>query len=243
MLRSEKSLHQYKVRATDGEIGKVHALLFDDQAWIVRYFVVDTGSWLPGRKVLIPPREVKEPEWQDGHLPVKLTRTQVEESPPIDADKPVSRQHEEALHEHFHWHPYWLGGVAIGTTAAQRKEKRQTDPAVETDDPNLRSTREVVGYGVNATDGEIGHIHDFIVDDQDWQMRYAVVDTRTWLPGRKVLLALSWIQRFDWAQRLADIDLSRDQVQNSPEYDPDQPVNRRYEKVLYDYYGRPHDWQ
>jgi hypothetical protein len=244
MLRSVKSLRGYQILAQDGEIGKIHELLFDDQVWVIRYFVVDTGNWLPGRKVILPPHAFGQPDWVEGQIPVNLTRKQVEEAPPIDADEPVSRQHETALHQYFEWRPYWLGGAALESTVKEEKEQPGRDPeaGVETGDPTLRSTREVIGYHIEATDGPIGHVDDFIVDDVDWQLRYMVVDTKNWLPGRKVLVALSWIDIINWAQRLVNVDLTRDRIERSPEFDPAEPVNRRYEEVLYDYYGRPRYW-
>jgi hypothetical protein len=107
---------------------------------------------------------------------------------------------------------------------------------------HLRSTREVIGYHIQARDGEIGHVEDFIADDQTWAIQYMVVDTRNWLPGRKVLIAPAWIEKVDWLERLVHVDLLRETIQNSPEFDPSAPVNRAYEVRLYDYYGRPKYW-
>ena len=96
-------------------------------------------------------------------------------------------------------------------------------------DPHLRSTREVIGYHIQARDGETGHLEDLIVDDESWFIRYLVIDTRNWLPGRKVLVAPAWAEQVDWVARKIHLDLSRETIRNSPKYDPSMPVNREYE--------------
>jgi sporulation protein YlmC with PRC-barrel domain len=106
----------------------------------------------------------------------------------------------------------------------------------------LRSLEEVKGYHIQATDGKIGHVEDFIVDDESWEIRYLVVDTRKWLHGKQVLLSPKWIQEIKWLESNVYVDLSREAVRNSPKYDPFSPVNREYEIRLYDYYGRPKYW-
>ena len=249
MLRSVKELHGYTIRATDGDIGKVHGLYFDDLAWIVRYLVVDTGNWLPGRKVLLWPGVLGQPDWEMQSLPVRLTKEQVEHSPPISADEPVSRQMEADLHTYYGWTPYWRGGLPVfglGAAAAAEmiapsaEEKDGTE--AKENDPHLRSTGEVIGYHIQARDGEIGHVEDFVVDDEAWYVRYLVIDTRNWLLGRKVTLAPTWAERVSWLKRKVYVDLSKESIKNSPEFDPSMPVNRQYEVQLYDYYGRPYYW-
>jgi len=249
MLRSTKELRGYTIRATDGNIGKVHELLFDDLAWIVRYLVADTGNWLPGRKVLLWPGVLGQPDWQSQALPVGLTREQVEHSPAISTDEPVSRQMEMDLHTYYGWTPYWRGGLptfGLGAAAAAETiagELQQKDEEDEQEsDPHLRSTREVIGYHIQARDGEIGHVEDLIVEDETWFIRYLVIDTRNWLPGRTVLVAPAWAEQISWIHRKVYLDLSRESIKNSPEFDPSIPVNREYEVQLYDFYGRPYYW-
>lgn len=235
MLRSIKSLRGYILRATDGDVGKVREFYFDDRFWTVRYLVADTGRWLVDRLVLLSPASLGDPDWERNLFPVNLTKDQVEKSPLISADEPVSRQMEVDLHGYYGWPPYWHAApyIAAAQASAQRREKG---------DPHLRSTREVIGYHIRATDGEIGHVDDFVVDDKAWAIRYMVVDTRNWLPGKKVLVAPQWTMDVDWAGRRVNVDLTKDTIENGPEFDPSQPVNREYEVRLYDYYGRPHYW-
>ncbi|MBN2025702.1 MAG: PRC-barrel domain-containing protein [Actinobacteria bacterium] len=239
MLRSVNEQLGYDVLATDGEMGKADDILFDDETWEVRYLVVETGSWLSRRRVLIAPDALRQPEWDTKYFPVVLTREQVEKSPEIDLDKPVSLQHQALLHEYYSWPAYWTPEPAQLTTPPQVPIP---DVPPEETDSHLRSCREVTGYHIHALDGEIGHVEDFILDDDAWSMRYMIVDTRNWLPGRKVLVSPAWVDNVSWSNRMVYVDLLREVIENAPEYDPAAPVNREYEIRLYDYYGRPRYW-
>jgi len=227
MLRSVTSLAGHKIGATDGTIGKVEGFLFYDSSWIIRYLVVDTGSWLPGRKVLLSPVSLTQPITDAKILPVNLTREQIKTSPDIDTDKPVSRRAEIELHKHFDWPPYWTGsGFAGPVMGPSSKEKEQAGVAAEERvGPLLRSSKEVIGYRIHATDGDIGHAEDFIFDDESWAVRYLVVDTRNWLPGKSVLIAPQRIAKISWSDSKIWIDLPKGQIKDSPRYDPSVPVN------------------
>jgi hypothetical protein len=239
----------YTIQAIDGDIGNVHEFYFDDLTWIIRYLVVDTGNWLPGRKVLLWPGVLGQPDWEAQALPVRLSKQQVEDSPHISADEPVSRQMETDLFNYFGWTPYWrstvpglgLRSAAVAEAMARTVEEKDEEEGGR-NNPHLRSTREVIDYYIQARDGEIGHVDDLIVDDESWDIRYLVVDTRNWLPGRKVLVSPAWAEDVNWGTRKVQLDLSRETIENSPEYDPSMPVNRGYEVRLYDYYGRPTYW-
>lgn len=244
MLRSTKGIIGYRIEAADASFGKVADFTFDDETWTIRYLVVDTGKWLPGRLVLISPAEIGEADWMGEILPVSLTKKQVEDSPGIRSDLPVSRQQEAELAKYYHWVPYWeptslsVGGAAAPVPAAAAPAAEQKSQG----DPHLRSVKEVTGYHIEAADGEVGHVEDFITETDDWVIRYMVVDTRNWLPGRKVLVPPVWIEEVDWAAKRVRVDMTTDQVKGSPEFDPAAPVNREYEIRLYDYYGRPKYW-
>jgi hypothetical protein len=214
-------------------VGTLHDLLFDDVSWAVRYMVVDAGGWLDGRRVLLAPSVVDQREWPGRRLWTELTQQQVKDAPPVDADLPVSRQNEIALADHYAWGYYW--GVP------------PVHPKTEDGDPHLRSARAVTGYRIQASDGEIGHVEDLILDDEAaegalWEFRYLVVDTRNWMPGRKVLIAPLWADEVSYDGHRVSLGLSKNQVRKSPEYTPDAPINREYEEVLFDYYGRPKYW-
>jgi hypothetical protein len=243
MLRSAKSLHGYTIQAIDGDIGKVSEFLFDDQFWTVRYLVVNTGSWLMERRVLITPAALGQPSWEPQRFPVMLTREQVEKSPDIDTDRPVSRQQEVALHAHYGWLPYWDMAVPLGSAPIPVPQPAmEVDEIGEQGDPHLRSTQAVMGYYIQARDGDIGHVEDFIVDAETWTIRYMVVDTRNWLPGKQVLVSPWWITEVSWDTSRVRVHMERQAIKNSPPFDPATPVNRDYEEQLYDYYGRPKYW-
>lgn len=251
MLRSLKEIIGYDIKATNGEIGKVNDFLFDDRQWTIRYLVADTGTWLIDRLVLISPYALGEPEWKSKEFSVKLTKDQVKDSPKIENDMPVSRQEEVKLAEYYGWPDYWRGmGMAVGPdpiVPIQKipppediKEKAQEER--EKYDSHLRSVNEVMKYNIKAKDGELGHIHDLIADDEKWQLRYFAVDTKKILPGKKVLCAIDWIKSIDFTKSAAEVDLSKESIKNSPEYNPSEPINREVEEQLYDFHGRPNKW-
>jgi hypothetical protein len=234
MLISTQAVYGSSVANAEEEIGTIRDLFFNDQSWAVRYMVVEAGNWLNSRRVLLSPAVVQKTDWPSHRVFVPLTQRQVKEAPPVSTDLPVSRQKEIELAGYYGWGAYWGGGVE--------------PPHQEVEgDPHLRSADEVTGYRIEASDGSIGHVEELILDDQGfesgvWEFRYLVVDTRNWLPGRKVLVAPMWAESIDWERRRIHLGLTREQVKDSPEFDVDAPVNRRYEEVLYDYYGMPKYW-
>ncbi|HKK71663.1 MAG TPA: PRC-barrel domain-containing protein [Candidatus Krumholzibacteria bacterium] len=248
MIRSLDDLTRYAFRARDGDVGRVHDFYFDDDAWIVRYLVVDTGRWLPGRTVLIAPQAIEGIDWNERTIDLDLTKEQIEKSPELDEDEPVSRQKESELFDYYGWQPYWLAtpgamdSVAPVAPLRSRPVSGRIGEPADGGDPHLRSVREVNGYAVACTDDDAGEVHDFACEDDTWTIRYLVVDTRRWLPGRKVLVALDWIASIDWAGQRIELELTSEKMKESPEFDPTAPVNRRYEERLYDFYGRPRYW-
>jgi uncharacterized protein YrrD len=223
MLRTAKQLTGLRMGATDGEIGRVHEFLFDDKHWTIRYLVADTGGWLAGRQVLISPVALEPVNELEGVLPVRLTRARIEESPPVSSELPVSRQHEVEFLGYYGWPNYWYGPLAWGASAyplpyaPAPEADRVADEAAG--DPHLRSTSAVTGYHISAKDGEIGHVDDFIIDDESWAIRYLVVDTRNWWFGKQVVIAPQWISHIDWAESKVSVDLTRDEIKAAPEYE------------------------
>jgi hypothetical protein len=248
-LRRTKDLGEYTIAAIDTDIGTIHDFYFDDQQWTIRYVVVDTGTILSGRKVLISPVALRQPAWSPLHLHTTLTWQQVASSPGVDLHKPVSRQHETEHHEHYGWPHYWEGTGVWGswpdprTLANAPREALATAQTVNAcEDAHLRSTREVTGYHIKAIDGEIGHLEDFLFDDETWEIRYAIVDTRNWWPGKKILLRPQWIEKVNWDKREIHVRMSRETIKMSPGWDPNQPVNRDYELRLHRHYGYAPYW-
>jgi len=248
MLRSTRELTGYRLHANDGEIGRCKDFLFHDEEWVIRYMVADTGTWIPNRKVIISPLFLGEPDWASSRFPVHLTKDQIEEAPPLGEHEPVSRQHEGEMFRYYGYPYYWVGNALWGPGATPRqlrahaKEAGLDQDSGSEGDPHLRSVDEVTGYHISAQDGDIGHVEEFVVDDETWILRYMVVDTRNWLPGRKVLLSPSWVDSLDWTEETASVAMTKEQIKASPEYDPRTPINRDYEARLYDFYGRPVYW-
>lgn len=243
MLRNIKSLTGFKIHATDGELGMVDEFYFDDRTWDVRYMVVKTGGWLSGRKVLISPAALKTPDWASKSLPVALTLEQVRNSPDIDTEKTVTRQHELDLHNHYAWPVYWGDGFYAGSmsggTLFPPTTEEETEPMQATENNHLQGTRAVTGYRIHAADGPIGHVEDFILEDGQWIIRYLVAGTGAWLPGRKVLISPGWIESVDWETSEVFVYLSREEVKDSPVYDAAGPLSPDYLNELHDHYGRP----
>jgi sporulation protein YlmC with PRC-barrel domain len=251
MLRNVKDLRGYAIRATDGIIGKVDDFYFDDEDWGVRYLVVDTGSWLSGRKVLISPIAVGHAGWMARRLPVALTRAQVEHSPDIDTRKPVSRQHE-AQYFGYYGYPYYWGGAGLWgmgaypgslTTQGRVEQGLKAHGAHTTpDDCHLRSSNAIIGHHIAATDGDIGHLEDLLVDDHTWAIRYLVVNTSNWWRGHRVLVAPEWIRDVSWSETKVSVDLTRQDVKDAPPYDPAAELDRQRDQAVDEHYGRPRYW-
>jgi hypothetical protein len=252
MLRRAKELKHFKLGARDGEVGRVKDFYFDDESWKVRYFVADTGTWLPGRQVLLSPHAVKEVE-DTPHktIQVDLTRQQIEQSPPIEDDKPVSRQFELEYYQYYNWPIYWGDPSPWGSTGPPLGLGYQAAPVpppgfkpATHGDPHLRSVAEMLGYQIQALNDHFGHVDDFLINDDDaaWAIRYIVVDTRNWWPGKRVLVPCDWISWVSWPESKVYVDLDRESVKRAPEYDPANPVTREYEIELFAHYGREPYW-
>jgi sporulation protein YlmC with PRC-barrel domain len=245
MQNTVSQLTGYSIGAKDGDIGSVDDVLFDDKLWTVRYVIADTAKWLPGRRVVISPIALGRVETDEKRLSVSLTKKQVENSPDVDS-RNFSREHETSYYDYYGWPYYWVGGDVwgAGTFPSDLATQQRLEMAAreqETGDSHLRSAKEVMGYYIEATDGDIGHVEDFVVDDDTWEIRYMVVDTKNWWPGKKVLVAPEWIERVSWADSRVYVDLSREAIKSGPEFDPDV-LNRDYEERLYKHYDRPGYW-
>jgi sporulation protein YlmC with PRC-barrel domain len=245
MLSKAKTLTGYKLQSLDGEIGEVKEFYFDDHHWTIRYLVANTGNWLAGRLVLISPYALVAVNREEQHITIDLFKKQIEDSPSLDSDKPVSRQFEEAYYGYYGWPTYWNGPGIWGpyTYIARAPEKWKTFPkSKKAWDPNLRSTHDVCGHHIQATDGEIGHVEDFIIDDETWAIRYLIVGTRNWWPGKKVLVSPRWIERVSWSDSKVFINLHRETIQKSPEYTEESLLTRDYEVGLHRHYNRKGYW-
>jgi len=249
MLKDAAQLKGFSIHAKDGELGAVDDFFFDDQTWTIRYLTVETGGWLSGRSVLISPVSVIHTDWQLRRLDVALTKDQIEHSPDIDAHRPVSRQYEAEYLRYYGYAPYWSdplsgidyypGGLLMPSmTAVALAPEVSANPQ----DSHLRSNSGVTGYRIAASDGDIGHVAGFIVDDASWTIRYIEAATKNWLPGKKVLMSPAWISRISWEDFAVDTTLTREAIRTAPEYVESSPVTREYEDALYNHYGQPPYW-
>jgi uncharacterized protein YrrD len=245
MLDKAKKLTGYKLHSLDGEIGRVKEFYFDDRHWAIRYLVTDTGNWLTDRQVLISPYALVAVNKEERYIAIDLTNKQIEDSPSLNTDKPVSRQFEMSYFGYYGWPTYWSGPYMWGdypTIVRDREKSRAFNPGGKAWDPHLRSTHDVSGYHIQAADGEIGHVDDFIIDDQTWAIRYLVVDTRNWWPGKKVLISPKWIERVSWSKSTVFVNLSRETIKQSPEYTEESLITRDYETGLHGHYNRRGYW-
>jgi len=264
MLRSVKDLEDYAVGAMDGIVGHVKDFYFDDKAWVIRYLVVNAGTWLSSRKVLISPVSIGRPDWTAKILPVRITREQVKNSPGIDTEKPVSRQHEKQYFEYYRYPYYWNGGGLWGEgdypdlmmpdctgvvpmPHAVQSEVAEANARAEAaqhqgDDTHLRSCNSVMRYHIKATDGDIGHVQGLLVDDETWAIRYIVVATSHWWAGHEVLIAPPWIGAVSWSDATVSVNVTRQAVKNAPPYDSAALLDREREISVYDHYGHSGYW-
>jgi sporulation protein YlmC with PRC-barrel domain len=247
MLRNVKDLRGYSIRASDGVIGKVDDFYFDDETWAVRYLVVDTGTRLSGRKVLISPIALGHAGWMGRQLPVALTRAQVERSPDIDTKKPVSRQHEAQYFGYYGYAYYWGGaglwgmGAYPGSLTAQGRieedlKAHASHATPPTNDCHLRSSNAVIGHHIKATDGDVGHLEDLLVDDHTWAIRNLIVNTSNWWGGKRVLIEPHSITDVSWSDAKISVDLTRQAVKDTPTYVSAAQVDPQSEPTINGHY-------
>lgn len=245
MLSKAKTLNGYKLDSLDGTIGKVKEFYFDDRHWTIRYLVADTGNWLTGRKVLISPYALNRVLESEKHLSVDLTKKQIEKSPALGTHKPVSQQFEEDYYGYYGWPAYWGGSSVWGNSTYLERDRNKRGAFIKGAkawDRHLRSTHEVTGYHLQALDGELGHIEDFVIDDDSWTIRYLVIGTKNWWPGKRVLVSPQWIESVSWSESKVFINLSREAIKESPPFTEDSLLNRDYEVGLHRHYNRKGYW-
>lgn len=231
MLRTTKSLIGYRLAASDGILGSVHDLYFDDDTGQIRHVVVDLGRHIPGRKVLLEPLVLGAPDWVHRIIPIPMSREEIRRSPRRDADKPVFRQIEEHVQNFYEWAPHW--------TPFSGEPEPQPEPVL-TGDTHLRSVRHLTGYAVETADGVVGRVGDFVLDDATWTIRLVVLDPRAAHVVVEHLTAfpLGYIASFDWNRRRMRTRFENWMLADAPEYHAlclDDPA---YEQRVRDHYAR-----
>lgn len=251
MLYRADSILNQKVEATDGVVGIVKDLYFDDLSWTLRYLVVDTGGWLTGRDVLISSESLVEYNEERGAIVTRLSQLQIENSPAPEQGQPISRMSEIQLSQYYGWSPYWTaspglfpwsktytfprdssapnGGPASSQFEAEFEKQSHADP-------NLRGFADLKNYGLHASDGDIGQVEDLLIEPDTWRITHLIADTRLWWPGGLVVIDRALIDKINWVDRQIVVAMTRDQVKNSPTYDRQHPVNENYQTEISDYY-------
>ncbi len=221
MLINIKRIYDRKLAASNGEIGHVKDFYFDDKTWAVRYAVVDAGSWLTGRSVLLSPHAFSRFDQEEKILPVNLTRKQIENSPSMDTHRPVSRQYEENYYRYYGWPTYWEGGEMWGTgsspvfTPSTASDGWRSYDYTQWDDIHLRSTKAVAGYEVQAKDGVAGTVTGFMMDDKTWMIRELVVETGPWYSGKHVLITTDKVQCIRYPESKVFVSLTKEDIKET----------------------------
>jgi hypothetical protein len=223
MIQFIKQLYGCRLSALDGDIGHAKDFYFDDKAWVIRYLVADTGSWLTGRLVLISPHAFAKWDLYEKKLHIKLQKKQIEDSPSIDAHEPVSRQFEENYYRSFGWPAYWQGGMMWGMSGYPlvanplpqeiADRKAQVPPA----DRHLQSAKTLTGYSIEASDGVIGHLSGFRVDDRSWAVLDLVIDAGHWYSGKEILISTDEVARISYLESKVFVNLTIADIQATAE--------------------------
>ncbi|HLS85512.1 MAG TPA: PRC-barrel domain-containing protein [Burkholderiales bacterium] len=231
MLHSVKEMRGDVIVARDGEVGAVGDLYFDDERWGVRYLAVETNGWLAGRQILIPPSSIDRSRSSEQTICVTVSRDELRRSPELGGGE-VSRSHEMALARYYGFPYYWIGpelwGPAPRPVNAEAARDAGRSAAIEMQEhaesseagpapSRLRSAADVVGYRLEATDGAAGHVEDVLFDDDTWSVAHLVIDTRDWLPGRKVLLSPGLVEAVDPTHRTVRVRAARREIEQAPE--------------------------
>jgi uncharacterized protein YrrD len=225
MLQNIKQLYGHKLAASDGEIGHVKDFYFDDKTWVIRYLVADTGSWLSGRQVLLSPHAFGRLDRDGMILSINLTRKQIEKCPPIESHKPVSRQYEIDYFQYYGWPAYWdgsamwgLGDYPVGLPPPKEIMEIQRQHQ-HRDDKHLQSTKAVTGYTIHATDGEIGSVSGFMVDDKSWAVSQLAVEAGLWYSGKEILIATTKVKRISYEDSQVFVKLTKAAIQRTAEHE------------------------
>ena len=232
MLQSIKQLYGNKLAALDGDIGHVKDFYFDDENWVVRYLVADTGSWLTGRLVLLTPHAFGELDQNEKTLHVKLHKKKIQDSPSIESHKPVSRQYEADYYTYYGWPTYWDGSAMWGiggypiVLPPSKKEMEIQKKYHHRDDKHLRSMQAVTGYHIQSVDGEIGHVNSFLVDDKSWAIHELVVETGHWYSGKEILIPTSKVKRISYEESKVSVSLTKADIQQTAENEISQHIKK-----------------
>jgi len=248
MLQTFDNLEGFAIHAAGDTLGAVKDLYFDDKEWVVRYLLIETGSWLSSRKVLLSPISITGLNPEDKTLSVNITATQLKNSPPVDVENPILRHHEEDFLNYYAFPIYWVGADVWNNTNVDDQQVEEPvsglyeSMATANGGHRLRSCKEILRYYIQAVDGEIGHLAGLLIDDETWAIRYFIINTSNWWFGHQVLIAPQWISRINDPEEKLHVDISRELIQSAPHYDATIPINRELELQTYQHYNRKVYW-
>jgi hypothetical protein len=199
MIIASKHLQGVCVVGSEGAAGCVLDVLFDDRSWHVKYLVVRLGGRLSAWHVLLKPDLVTHAAWTERELHVPLSGREFRQLPGVQSDPPVAYRQELQAARFSAW------------------EAGRIEDVVLDGDPHLRNMRAVTGHRVEASDGPVGRIAEFIIDDEYWTVRYVVVNTGRLLPSLRVLIAPTWVETISWEDRVVRLSATREELESSHE--------------------------
>jgi len=249
MLKPISSFLGSSVYAKNTLIGKVEDFYFDDQSWAIRYMIVNTGGWLAGKQVLVSPLGIQSGDSDHRRIELNMSPEQVQHSPSINSEMPVSKQQEAEYYDYFHWPYYWHGAGIWGIAPSIEDALDRPFPIelrskeIEQPHNHLRDLKEILKYHIRATDRQFGHVNDFMFDDRDWVIRYFVIKSSSWFSTNRTLISTKWIEGIRWEDRVFQVGLHSKKMKGAPQFRPDLPIDRSYENKLHEYYNQPIYWE
>jgi hypothetical protein len=224
-LQNTEKLYGHKLVALDGDIGHLRDFYFDDNIWVIRYAIADTGTWLTGRLVLLSPHAFGKLDQGEKTLHINLKKAQIQDSPPIESHKPVSRQDEAEYYRYYGWPAYWAGDamwgigsypVIVPPAEGEIEERRSY---YHRDDKHLQSARDIAGYPIQATDGELGHVKGFLVDDRSWAIRELIIEAGHWYSGKEIRMATDKVTWISYNECKVHVSLTKADIQRTAEHE------------------------
>lgn len=234
MALEYKKLKGFSINAMDGKAGKLKDILFDDHSYKVRYFVIDTSSWLPGRKILLSPEAVDKVDYDNSVIFFKLTKDTIENSPPLSDHLPVSKQHEQSLTQYYSWAPYAIStgwfpypaytipndSVGYASDLYPSNWINLSENKERNFDRYLRSCEEICGYKISSIDEEkFGEVSNIIFIEKSWLLIDLVLSSNRWLPGGKnFACSPMFVESFNEYERELRVSMTKKMMLDSPEY-------------------------
>ncbi len=249
MLMHFKSwLKSFDVVGKDEDFGSVDDALIDEKDLTIRYFTVKTGNWFSGEKMYISPASIESINVNDEVITTDITKEEAENAPRLEGRELIDRTYETNFHTHYGLNPYWTGPGVWGTSFTARELAAQQPvamPEPEEDskgEPEIYKAKDIIRYEFAAQDDSFGQVEDLLIEEDSYKVRYFVIDTRKFFGGKKVLISADWVENIDWIKAQIQTNVTKEQVENSPEYLPEIPLSREMEVDLYSYYNRAPYW-